>query len=82
MSTDAVAAATDSIVLEEEIDPNYAPSDQEVVEYAKWLGMDLANDEDLFWIGKGRTSYSLHPSTMHPYAFHDPSFIVHNRSSS
>jgi hypothetical protein len=54
MSSDATVAsgATDSIVLEEEIDPNYAPSEQEVVEYAKWLGMDLDKDEDLFWIGK------------------------------
>ena len=41
----------DSIVLEEEIDPNYSPSQQEVVEYAKWLGMDLEKDADLFWIG-------------------------------
>ncbi len=42
----------DSIVLEEEIDPNYVPSEDEVVEYAKWLGMDLDQDEDLFWIAR------------------------------
>ena len=30
----------DSIVLEEEIDPNYKPTDAEVLEYARWLGMD------------------------------------------
>ena len=44
--------AIDSIVLEEEIDPNYVPTDSEVVEYAKWLGMDLQNDRDLFWIAR------------------------------
>ena len=31
----------DSIILEEEIDPNYVPSQDEIDEYAKWLGMDL-----------------------------------------
>ncbi len=44
--------APDSIVLEEEIDPNYVPSEAEVIEYAKWLGMDLDNDTDLFWIAR------------------------------
>jgi len=44
--------ATDSIVLEEEIDPNYVPSEDEVLEYAKWLGMDLQADLDLFWVAK------------------------------
>jgi WW domain len=46
------APAGDSIVLEEEIDPNYVPSENEVVEYAKWLGMDLVADIDLFWIAR------------------------------
>jgi hypothetical protein len=44
--------AADSIVLEEEIDPNYVPSENEVVEYAKWLGMDLEKDHDLYWIAR------------------------------
>lgn len=43
---------SDSIVLEEEIDPNYEPTDDEVEEYAKWLGMDLVKDKDLFWIAR------------------------------
>jgi centrosomal protein CEP164 len=34
----------DSIILEEEIDPNYVPTEEEVLEYAKWLGMDLQDD--------------------------------------
>lgn len=48
----AGGATADSIVLEEEIDPNYVPSEAEVLEYAKWLGMDLKNDHDLFWVAK------------------------------
>lgn len=47
-----VGVGIDSIVLEEEIDPNYVPSDPEVTEYAKWLGMDLDLDKDLFWIAR------------------------------
>lgn len=42
----------ESIVLEEEIDPNYVPTESEVIEYAKWLGMDLEKDKDLFWVAK------------------------------
>ncbi|KAF0696590.1 Aste57867_12659 [Aphanomyces stellatus] len=42
----------DSIVLEEEIDPNYEPTEDEVLEYAKWLGMDLDAERDLFWIAR------------------------------
>jgi hypothetical protein len=38
--------------MEEEIDPNYVPGDDEVIEYAKWLGMDLEKDNDLFWIAR------------------------------
>jgi hypothetical protein len=42
----------DSIILEEEIDPNYEPTQDEVVEYAKWLGMDMVEDKDLMWIAR------------------------------
>lgn len=42
----------DSVVMEEEIDPNYVPGDEEVAEYAKWLGMELDKDQDLFWIAR------------------------------
>ena len=38
--------------FEEEIDPNYVPTESEVIEYAKWLGMDLEKDKDLFWVAK------------------------------
>jgi len=45
-------AGVDSIILEEEIDPNYVPTEAEIIEYAKWLGMDLKKDQDLFWVAK------------------------------
>jgi hypothetical protein len=52
METQSGHENIDSIVLEEEIDPNYVPSEAEVLEYAKWLGMDLEGDRDLFWIAR------------------------------
>merc|ERR1712127_42315 len=45
-------APGDSIILEEEIDPNYEPTQDEVIEYAKWLGMDLEADKALLWIAR------------------------------
>ena len=38
--------------LEEELDDNYEPKDEEIEEYAKYLGMDLVEDRDLFYIAK------------------------------
>lgn len=42
----------DSIILKEEIDPNYVPSEDEINEYATWLGMDVAQDASLLWIAR------------------------------
>ncbi|KAI3646435.1 hypothetical protein MP228_009363 [Amoeboaphelidium protococcarum] len=43
-----------SIVLEEEIDEEYEPNDEEIKEYAKYIGMDLSNpvDIELLWIAR------------------------------
>jgi centrosomal protein CEP164 len=46
------ASNTDSIILEEEIDPDYVPSQEEIRKYAKWLGMDVEADEIFFYIAK------------------------------
>mmetsp|Transcript_34732 Transcript_34732/g.63124 ORF Transcript_34732/g.63124 Transcript_34732/m.63124 type:complete len:183 (-) Transcript_34732:4558-5106(-) len=46
------ADMSSSVVLEEEIDKDYEPTEVEVNEYAEWLGMDLENDKDLLWIAK------------------------------
>jgi centrosomal protein CEP164 len=41
-----------SLILEEEIDENYEPSNQEIIEYANFLGIDLQEDRDLLYIAK------------------------------
>lgn len=53
MSTlDQTNAHGNSIILKEKLDPNYEPSQNEVNEYAKWLGMDLEVDKALLWIAR------------------------------
>ena len=42
----------DSVILEEEIDESYEPTEAEVKEYAEWLGMDVETEKDLFWIAR------------------------------
>ena len=37
------------IILNEEIDVDYVPSEIEVLEHAMWLGMDFTSEIDLFW---------------------------------
>jgi len=39
-------------IMEEELDEDYEPTGAEVEEYAKYLGMDLKEDKDLFYIAK------------------------------
>jgi len=39
-------------LLEEEIDENYEPTEEDVLEYAKFLGMDIKEDKDLLYIAK------------------------------
>ena len=39
-----------SVILEEEIDENYEPTEEEILEYAGWLGMNLEKEKDLLWI--------------------------------
>lgn len=41
-----------STILETHQDPNYEPSHSEIVEYGKWLGMELPMDEHLLWIAR------------------------------
>lgn len=42
----------DSIILEEEIDESYEPTEEEVDEYANWLGIDPDTERDLRWIAR------------------------------
>jgi hypothetical protein len=48
----AAAKAATQVILEETLDPSYEPTNDEVLEYVIWLGMDLAADKDLFWIAR------------------------------
>lgn len=43
-----------SVILEEEYDPNYEPTSEEIREYAEFLGIDLQNPrhKQLLWIAK------------------------------
>lgn len=38
--------------MEEELDDNYNPDQGEIEEYARFLGMEIDEDEDLFYIAK------------------------------
>lgn len=55
------AAAQGTIVLDEEIDADYEPTDAEVREYAAWLGMDPEADSHLLWIAREGLKAPLPP---------------------
>ena len=38
--------------MEEELDDDYNPTSEEVEEYARFLGMDISEDPQLFYIAK------------------------------
>ena len=39
-------------IMQEELDEEYDPTIEEIEEYAKYLGMDMQEDRDLFYIAK------------------------------
>jgi hypothetical protein len=41
-----------STILEEEYDKDYEPTQEEIIEYAQFLGMDIDTDKHLFWIAR------------------------------
>ncbi|CAG9326172.1 unnamed protein product [Blepharisma stoltei] len=41
-----------SLILDEEIDEAYEPTQEEILDYAKWLGMKLPEDKDFLYIAK------------------------------
>jgi centrosomal protein CEP164 len=51
--------------LEEEMDANYEPSNEEIVDYAKYLGINPAVEKDLLYIAKEGLKAPL-PSTWKP----------------
>ncbi|XP_039272922.2 uncharacterized protein LOC120347130 [Styela clava] len=53
---------SDQIILEEDYDENYIPTEDEVNEYAKVIGLDPENDKDLMWIAKEGINAPLPPN--------------------
>lgn len=45
-------ASSDAIILEEEVDPDYEPSEEEIREYALFLGFQLPEDDDLLYLAR------------------------------
>jgi len=41
-----------AVVLDEVVDEDYEPTQQEIHEYGEWLGMDLDQDQELLWIAR------------------------------
>ncbi len=46
------AQTTESVVLEGELPEDYEPTQDEILKYGKWIGMDPDEDADLFWIAR------------------------------
>ena len=64
------------IILEEQIDSKYIPTDDEVIKYAKWLGMDMEEDKDLFWIAREGLKIPL-PENWKPCKTYDTNEIYY-----
>lgn len=41
-----------AVVLDEVVDEEYEPTQQEILEYGEWLGMDVDQDKELLWIAR------------------------------
>ncbi|XP_019200781.1 centrosomal protein of 164 kDa isoform X4 [Oreochromis niloticus] len=48
----AAALVGDQLILEEEYDENYIPSEQEIQEYAREIGIDPDNEPELLWLAR------------------------------
>ena len=54
-----------SVVIEDDIPEDFEPSEEEIHEYAKWLGMDLSTDQHLLWIARVRGTPLFLALTLH-----------------
>ncbi|KAJ3148377.1 hypothetical protein HDU86_007486 [Geranomyces michiganensis] len=52
----------DQVVLEEEFDENYEPTDEEIIDYAKFLGIDPDTEQNLLWIARQSLKAPLPPN--------------------
>jgi len=69
-----------AMVLEEEIDDNYEQDEQEILEYAEFLGMDLQTDQDFFYIAKEGLKAPL-PGPWKPIQRDDGELYFYNSST-
>ena len=56
----------DSLILEEEYDENYEPTQEEVQEYAQFLGIDPVNEPQFLWIARNGLKAPL-PESWKPW---------------
>ncbi|XP_030601256.1 centrosomal protein of 164 kDa isoform X3 [Archocentrus centrarchus] len=57
----AAALVGDQLILEEEYDENYLPSEQEIQEYAREIGIDPNNEPELLWLAREGITAPLPP---------------------
>ncbi|KAJ3382824.1 hypothetical protein HDU84_004039 [Entophlyctis sp. JEL0112] len=74
------ATVNGQIVLEEEFDENYEPTEAEILEYAKFLGMDEEEDKHLFWIARESLKAPL-PADWKPCQSEDGNIYYFNFST-
>lgn len=72
-----MARANGHTILDEHVDPNYAPTQSEIEEYATWLGMDLDNDKELLWIAEKGLKAAL-PKAWRPCQTEDNDIFYFN----
>ena len=49
-------------ILEEDYDENYVPTEEEILEYARVIGIDIKTENDLLWIAKEGINAPLPPN--------------------
>ena len=70
----------DDLILEEVIDDDYEPTENETHEYAEWIGIDVSTESDLFWIAKKGLKAPL-PSDWKPCQNSDGELYYFNLST-
>lgn len=78
MSESKAVEIPGSVILEEELDPSYEPTEDDVLEYAKWLGLDLEEDADLLWIAREGLKMPLPPEWKPCQKIDDQSVYYYN----
>eukprot|EP00158_Paraphelidium_tribonemae_P008124 Partr_v1_DN28479_c1_g1_i3_m41431 putative Centrosomal protein 164kDa len=74
-------AGQESVVLDEEIDPQYEPTQEEILEYADFIGLDPASEPHLLWIAKEGLMAPL-PADWKPWSLSFSTYYYSTRSSS